>query len=335
MNADYHDFKDNNSTGICVLNLIMIYKTKYLKLLLLFFLNFFFLNPAYSHDLNLSQCSKNINVLIEIKKEQDLNYSSDETGNSPLVDKLIYKIKESYYKDIDVSAMVGLSIEEIMASLDQYSSLKKIKPSSLDFIRGFERDETISDTRIINDNIGYIKIKHFGRRTKEGFKKALANVKDIDLRGLIIDLRDNPGGSLEETLQIMELFIPEGRLLVTVSSKGQTKYFSRNSEEFTCPLVILINNNTASSAEIFASTLRYHKKATLVGTESYGKGTIQKVFPLNYNHTLVLTIGEFDLADGTTLQDSGIKPDYVIDGDDEQMAFAIELIEEWKENSNQ
>lgn len=335
INADYHDFKDNNSAGICVLNLIMIYKIKGLKLLLLFFLNLFFLNPAYSHDLNLPQCSNNTNVLIEIKKEQGLSYSSDETGKSPLVDKLIYKIKESYYKDIDVSAMVGLSIEEIMAFLDKYSSLKEVKPSSLDFIRGFERDETISDTRIINDNIGYIKIKHFGRRTKEGFKKALADVKDIDMRGLIIDLRNNPGGSLEETIQIMDFFIPEGRLLVTVSSKGQTKYFSNNNEKFEYPLVILINNNTASSAEIFAATLHYYKKATLVGTNSYGKGTIQKAFPLNYNHTLILTIGEFDLADGTTLQDSGIKPDYVIEDVDEQITFAIELIEKWKGNSNQ
>jgi hypothetical protein len=338
-NADYHDFKDNNSVGICVQNLIMIYKIKSLKLLLLFFLNLFFLNPVYSHDLNLSQCSNNTNVLIEIKKEQDINYSPDETRKSSLVDKLIYKIKECYYKDIDVSAMVGLSIEEIMAFLDKYSSLKEIKPSSLDFIRGFERDETISDTRIINDNIGYIKIKHFGRRTKEGFKKAMTEVKDIDLRGLIIDLRDNPGGSLEETLQIMEFFIPEGRLLVTVSSKGQTKYFSKNSdsnnEEFTCPMVILINSDTASSAEIFAATLHYYKKATLVGSNSYGKGTIQKAFPLNYNHTLVLTIGECYLADGTTLQDSGIKPDYVIEGEEYQITFAIELIEEWKENSNQ
>ena len=331
MNADYNDFKDNNSAKVCVLNLIMIYKIKGLKLLLLFSLNLIFLNPVYSHDLNLSQCSNNINVLTEIKKEQDLNYSPDETGKSPLADKLLYKIKESYYKDIDVSAMVGLSIEEIMASLDKYSSLKKIKPSSLDFIRGFERDETISDSRILNDNIEYIKIKHFGRRTKEGFKKALADVKDIDIRGLIIDLRDNPGGSLEETIQIMEFFIPEGRLLVTVNSKGQTKYFSRNSdknnEEFEYPLVILINNNTASSAEIFASTLRYHKKATLVGTESYGKGTLQKPFPLNYNHTLILTIGECYLADGTTLKDSGIKPDYIIEGEEEQITFAIELIE--------
>jgi carboxyl-terminal processing protease len=313
----------------------MIYKIKGLKLLLLFFLNLFFLNPVYSHDLNLSQCSNNINVLIEIKKEQDLNYSPDETGKSPLVDKLIYKIKESYYKDIDVSAMVDLSIEEIMTSLDKYSSLKKIKPSSLDFIRGFERDETISDTRIINDNIGYIKIKHFGRRTKEGFKKALTDVKDIDLRGLIIDLRDNPGGSLEETIQIMDFFIPEGNLLITVNSKWQTKYFSNNNEEFEYPLVILINNNTASSAEIFAATLHYYKKATLVGSNSYGKGTIQKAFPLNYNHTLILTIGEFYLADGTSLQDSGVKPDYVIEGEEEQITFAIELIGKWKGNSNQ
>ncbi len=290
-------------------------------------LSLLFLNPTYSHDLNLPQYFNDKKVLIEIKKEQDLNYSPDETGESTLEEKLIYKIKESYYKDIDVSEMVGLSIEEIMASLDQYSSLKKIKPSSLDFIRGFARDVTISDTRVINDNIGYIKIKHFGRRTKEGFRKAMMDVKEIDLRGLIIDIRDNPGGSLEEAVQIMQYFIPEGRLLVTVSGKGQTKYFSNTNEEYEYPLVILINNNTASCAEIFAATLQYYKKATLVGINSYGKGAIQKTFPLDHHHTLVLTIGECYPADGTILQNSGIKPDYIIDGDEEQITFAIELIE--------
>lgn len=271
----------------------------------------------------------------EVLRKEDPEFSPKEDEDILLLEELILRIKENYYKDIDVKELIELSIKNITTSLDQYSSLKEIKPSSLDFIRGFERDETISDTRIINDNIGYIKIKHFGRRTKEGFKKALTDIIDIDLRGLIIDLRDNPGGSLEETIQVMEFFIPEGRLLATVNSKGKTKYFSNNNEEFGYPLVILINNNTASSAEIFASTLRYHNKATLVGTNSYGKGTIQKAFPLNYNHTLILTIGEFDLADGATLQNSGIKPDYVIEGDEEQITFAIELIEKWKGNSNQ
>ncbi len=263
----------------------------------------------------------------EILRKEDSEFSSEEDEDMLLLEELILRIEDNYYKDIDVKELVKLSIKSITTSLDQYSSLKEIKPSSLDFIRGFERDETISDTRIINDNIGYIKIKHFGRRTKEGFKKALADVKDIDIRGLIIDLRDNPGGSLEETLQIMEFFIPEGRLLVTISSKGQTKYFSNNNEKFEYPLVILINNNTASSAEIFAATLRHYNKATLVGTNSYGKGTIQKAFPLNYNYTLILTIGECYLADGTTLQDSGIKPDCIIEGEEEQITFAIELIE--------
>ena len=266
----------------------------------------------------------------EILRKEEPEFSSEEDEDILLLEELILRIKENYYKDVNVKELINLSIKSITASLDQYSSLKKIKPSSLDFIRGFEREETISDTRIIDDNIGYIKIKHFGRRTKEGFKKALADVKDTDLRGLIIDLRDNQGGSLAETIQIMEFFISEGKLLITVNSKGKTKYFSknndRNNEEFTYPLVILINSDTASCAEIFASTLRYYKMAILVGSESYGKGMIQKVFPLNYKHTLVLTIGEFYLADGTTLQNSGVIPDYVIDGEEEQLAFAIGII---------
>jgi carboxyl-terminal processing protease len=266
----------------------------------------------------------------EVFRKKDPEFSSEEDEYMLLLEELILKIKDNYYKDANVKELIKLSIKSITTSLDQHSSLKDIKPSSSEFIRGFEREETISDTRIINDNIGHIKIKHFGRRTKEGFKKALEHLKKTDLRGLIIDLRDNPGGNLEETIQIMELFIPEGKLLLTVNSKGQTKYFSRNKDKYnevlTCPLVILINSDTASCAEIFAATLHYYNKATLVGTNSYGKGMIQKVFPLDYKHSLVLTIGEFYLADGTTLQGLGVEPDYIIEGDDEQMEFAIELI---------
>lgn len=265
----------------------------------------------------------------EVFREKDPEFSSEEDENVLLLEELMLRIKDNYYKDTNIEELIKLSIKSITTSLDQHSLLKEIKPSSAEFIRGFERDETISGTRIINDNIGYIKIKHFGRRTKEGFKKALADLKDINFSGLIIDLRDNPGGSLEETIPILELFIPEGKLLLTVESKGQTKYFSRNNGEFTCPLVILMNSNTASCAEIFATTLRYYNKAKLVGTKSYGKGTIQKVFPLNYKHTLILTIGEFYLADGTRLRNSGVKPDYVIEGNDEQMELAIELINKW------
>lgn len=129
----------------------------------------------------------------EILGKKDSEFSSEEDEELFLLEELILRIKENYYKDIDVKELVKLSVNGIITALDQYSSLKKIKPSSLDFIRGFDRDETISDIRIINDNIGYIKIKHFGRRTKEGFKKAMMDFRKIDPRGLIIDIRDNPG----------------------------------------------------------------------------------------------------------------------------------------------
>ncbi|TVM00618.1 MAG: hypothetical protein CV087_13555 [Candidatus Brocadia sp. WS118] len=265
----------------------------------------------------------------EIMAEEDTNHTSSENAELSLLKEIVSVIKENYYREIHESELEKLSIEEVMASLDKDSTLKKIEPSSLDFIRGFERDETISDARAIRNAIGYVKIAYFGRRTKEDFVRAIKRMKEGNLRGLIIDLRNNPGGNLREATHIMQYFIPNGKLLASFQSKDHhERYFSQTDEKLPYPLVVLINSNTASSAEIFAATLRYYKKATIVGKKSYGKGTIQKPFPLDHDHSLMLTIGKCYLADGTTVEDSGIQPDYVVAGENEQTKFAIKFIEQ-------
>ncbi|OOP55601.1 MAG: hypothetical protein AYP45_13910 [Candidatus Brocadia carolinensis] len=265
----------------------------------------------------------------EILAEEDTNHISSENAELSLLKEMISVIRENYYREMQESELLKLSAEEVMASLDKDSTLKKIQPSSLDFIRGFERDETISDARVIRDAIGYVKIAYFGRRTKEDFVKALKRMKESNLRGLIIDLRNNPGGNLKEATHIMQYFIPNGKLLASFQSKDRhERYFSQTDEKWSYPLVVLINNTTASSAEIFAATLRYYEKATLVGKKSYGKGTIQKTFPLNHDHSLILTIGKSYAADGATVKDSGIQPDYVVEGEIEQIKFAIKLLEQ-------
>ncbi|MBM4054789.1 MAG: hypothetical protein FJ264_08990 [Planctomycetes bacterium] len=267
-------------------------------------------------------------LLMEMNATDLLPLAQEDDPPSSFMRKFLTAINENYYQRINAEALKNKSIEEILNSLDKNSSLQKIEPSSLDFIRGFERDETIAYIREIHAGIGYIKIHYFGRRTKEDFKSALLDINHKKLKGLIIDIRNNPGGSLEEAADIMQYFVPNGSLIATFTTKERTvNYFAQTDEKWTLPLVVLLNNNTASSAEIFAAGLRYYKKAILAGTNSYGKGTIQKPFPLDHEHTLVLTIGTCSMADGTMVEDSGITPDFTIAGEQEQIRFAIEFFE--------
>ncbi len=267
------------------------------------------------------------NLVEEVNKEHDNTLAQDEINQLLFFEDFLQKITRNYYKDVDIKELIDVSIEGVMAFLDKDSSLKKkTDPPSLDFIRGFDRDETIENQKIINGNIGYVKIKHFGRRTKEDFKKAIEKFNKKGIKGLILDLRDNPGGNIDEALEIMQYFVPNGALLVSANiNKKEKNYFSNSTEKYEYPISILINNKTASSAEIFAASLHYYN-AILIGQNSYGKNSIQKPIPINSDYTLFLTVGKYTLPDGTTVNESGIKPDHYSTDDNHILAMALDCI---------
>ena len=263
----------------------------------------------------------------DINAKWDTEFSSNEIEDFILLEELFYKIQRNYYKKISIKKLVNISIDAVMKSLDKDSSLNIIKPSSPGFIRGFERDKTISEVKIVKDKTGYIKIDYFGRRSKEDFSKALKSMLLKDIDSLIIDLRDNPGGSIDEAVEIIQHFIPEKSVLLTVKLKdGEKEFVSETDEKWNSPLAVLINSGTASSAEMFAATLRHYKKAVIVGENSYGKSTIQKVHPLNNEFMLSLTSGRYYLPEGKTIPAKGIDPDFRVKGREKQVLKAIELV---------
>ncbi len=263
----------------------------------------------------------------EINSKWDTEFSSNEIEDFILLEDLFYKIQKNYYKDMSIKSMVDISIDAVMKSLDKDSSLKGLKPSSLEFIRGFERDETISDVKVINDKTGYLKINYFGRRCKEDFRKAKESLLLKKIDSLIIDLRDNPGGSIDEAVEIIQNFIPDNSVIVTVKLReGEKEYLSQTEEKWDYPLAILINSGTASSAEMFAATLRHYKKAVIVGENSYGKSTIQRVHPLNNELILSLTAGRYYLPEGKAIPVKGIDPDIRVDGEKEQVLKAVNVL---------
>lgn len=263
----------------------------------------------------------------EIRGKDESGFSTGEIDELLILEEMFYKIKESYYKEINIKDLVDISMRAVMKSLDRDSSLKKIEPSSLDFIRGFDREETVKDVDIVDGHIGYIKITYFGRRTKESFDKAMNQLVSRNIKGVIIDLRDNPGGSFNDAVQIMQYFVPDGVELVTTKIKDKEIVRVADSKmKQDYPLAILINKGTASSAELFAASLRHHKKAVLIGENSFGKTTIQKAHPLNNEYTMFLTIGKYLLPDGKGVGKDGISPDYKINDPDQQLLKAIKVL---------
>ena len=162
----------------------------------------------------------------------------------------------------------------------------------------------------ILDNIGYIRISTFDKNTTSDIKKFLQENKKLD--GIIIDVRNNPGGLLDEAVSVSDLFLKSCKI---VSTKGRTKdntmdFFSDDQDVSNgMPIVVLINSGTASASEIIAGALRDNKRAVIIGTRSFGKGSVQKVIPLSEKTGIKLTTAKYYTPNGECIQGNGVTPD--------------------------
>lgn len=251
------------------------------------------------------------------------------------LEKAVRAVRELYYtesgKGVGVESPGDVSLEGLVSLLDKESMLVDRSPSSLDYVRGLGEENSTSETKFLGENTAYIKIDFFGRRTGVDFGNALDSLGGGNLRGLIIDLRDNPGGVLRSALGVLSCFVPGGGLLITeVHRNGRRQYFSQDGAQPALhndlPIAVLINASTASSAEIVAATLRHYRNAVIIGQRSHAKGTIQEIIPLSTRKTLVLTTGEYVLVDGTSLKDTGIIPDHLVEGRERQLETALSLL---------
>lgn len=179
---------------------------------------------------------------------------------------------------------------------------------------------------------GYLAINQFTGVTAQQFQEAYQKLQEEGMTALIVDLRDNPGGLLTGVCDTLKCFMPEGLLVYTEDKKG-------NKEEYRCegetpieiPLVVLINENSASAAEIFAGAVQDHKVGTLVGVTTYGKGIVQKPFLLDDGSVIKLTISAYYTPDGKNIHGKGIKPDVTVEQpkeakEDLQLEKAMEIL---------
>ena len=197
------------------------------------------------------------------------------------------------------------------------------------------------ETKILGDqkNIGYIKLKSFNENSDKQLIKKIKNYEKQKLIGYIIDLRNNPGGLLNQAVAITDFFLEKGEI---VSTKGRRisetrKFFARSGDGIKGkPVIVLINNGSASASEIFAGALKDHKRAIILGENSYGKGSVQSIIPLNNGGGIRLTISKYYLPSGKSISEVGVSPDIVVeeqsqfelDSDkDNQLKYAIRLFQ--------
>lgn len=235
----------------------------------------------------------------------------------------------------------GLKINDILVSIEDIEVSNKTLDEIKDIVNGFDgefkvsykRDEkqyeTILKREIVtvksvvknlyereNKKIGYIKLTNFAANSYEQFKETLESLESDDIESLIIDLRDNTGGQLRAVDNIVSLFIDENNVIYQMKEKGKiTKYYSHGNNNRKYPIVVLVNENSASASELMTGALKEVYNATIIGVNTYGKGTAQEVRTLENGEQYKFTTREWLTAKGNSIEKVGIEPNIKVEQD--------------------
>lgn len=168
---------------------------------------------------------------------------------------------------------------------------------------------------VIEDNIGYIKLDGFEGVTYDQYMDIYKDLREQGITSLILDLRNNPGGLLDSVSKIADEIIPEGVITYTENKSGEREYVYSKEGEIDIPLVVLVNENSASAAELLTAAIKDTKKGTIVGKTTYGKGVVQTTFPLTDGSALKLTTSKYYTPNGVCIDGEGVKPDIEVDNE--------------------
>ena len=166
--------------------------------------------------------------------------------------------------------------------------------------------------KMIDDKLGYIKISNFSENTGDEFKAALSELEETGMKGFVLDLRQNPGGVIDACIEIAQEIVPAGTITSVIKRDGSKEVYTSNLESARFPIVVLIDNNSASAAELLSGALQDKQAALIVGETSYGKGSVQTLIPMAHNDGLKLTIAKYYTPGGKCIDGVGITPDVEI-----------------------
>jgi carboxyl-terminal processing protease len=228
---------------------------------------------------------------------------------------MIIKIEGKSTKDITlyeaVSKLRGLKGTKVTITIAREGL---DKPKDFTITRDIIKLKSVK-SRVIDDEIGYVKLTQFQEKTAGDLKKALKDLAQKDISSLVLDLRNNPGGLLKGAVDVTSQFLPAGKLVVYIQGRDgeKTKFNTSNgSGNYDYPMVVLVNEGSASASEIVAGALQDWEKALILGTQTFGKGSVQTVMPLSDGSALRLTTARYYTPKDRSIQTTGITPDIIV-----------------------
>lgn len=274
--------------------------------------------------------------------------------------KIIRKVQES-----SPAEEAGLKVDDVLLKINGEDISQKSLNDTVSMIRGKEgktskltiqrkeqdktkvMEVTVTAKKLVNQSIhykmlagkkGYINISNFDNEGVKQFQSAMEDLKKQGMTGLVLDVRNNGGGSLEAVTKMLDELLPEGVLLTEkYKNKEDVVYRSTDEKQFDKPIVVLINGGSASASEVMAGALQDRKAATLVGVKSFGKGIVQSIFSLRFGGGIKLTTGQYLLPSGRCIHGTGLTPDVEVTysgtsnelggGDDNQLQKALTVLE--------
>jgi carboxyl-terminal processing protease len=253
----------------------------------------------------------------------------------------IVKIGDDQVQGKSLMEAVKLMRGPVGTSIELTVRRKNVKkPLEFKIIRKIIEIKSVSSEILgKNKNLGYIRLKSFNENSDKQFLDIVKQFeKDSKIKGYILDLRNNPGGLLTQAINITDFFLDDGEIVSTKGRKASEtrKFFAKKGDQIKGkPIIVLINHGSASASEIFAGALKDHKRAIILGENSYGKGSVQSIIPLRNGGGMRLTISKYYLPSGDSISKVGVTPDIVVEetGDDfkinskndNQLNYALKL----------
>ena len=232
----------------------------------------------------------------------------------------IFKIDDKFTKDLNINDAVkrmrGQKGTKVILTIMREGF---DKPQEFPLMRDIIQVRSVR-SKLMEDGYGYVRIAQFQEKTDEDLAKFLKSLKEEnkgELKGLVLDMRNDPGGLLDQAVKVAEHFIEDGQMIVYTEGRekeSKMQFTSRKgTKEPKYPIVVLINSGSASASEIVAGALQDHKRAIVMGTQSFGKGSVQTIIPLSDQSGLRLTTARYYTPKGRSIQAKGITPDIVVE----------------------